>query len=137
MTSTYVYYQEHWQYVIYHLRHGKVNAGKSYRRGRLPTVDLLVLTSLKHLLFMIKILFRCLTKQATLLRRSTVLSLSPQLVFPCQCFCCSFDRLRLQCYSDSSIFGLFPYSPILCLDYKPFMLGGFTVTLDHKSTCNM
>jgi hypothetical protein len=29
-----------------------------------------------------KILFRCFAKQATLLRRSTVLSLPPQLVLP-------------------------------------------------------
>jgi hypothetical protein len=42
----------------------------------------LVLTSLDQLRFKMKILFKCFTKQATLLRRSTVLSLFPKLVFP-------------------------------------------------------
>jgi len=41
-------------------------------KGNLSTVDLLVLTSLDRLIFSLKILF---TKQATLVRRSTVLSL--------------------------------------------------------------
>jgi hypothetical protein len=54
--------------------------GKSYRGGRLNTVDLLVLTSLDQLGFILKILFSFFTKQATW--RSTVLSLPPQLVFP-------------------------------------------------------
>jgi hypothetical protein len=48
----------------------------------LSTVDLLVLTSLDQLGFKLKILFSFFTKQATLLRRSTVLSLTPQVVFP-------------------------------------------------------
>jgi hypothetical protein len=46
------------------------------------TVDLLVLTNLDQLLFIIKILFKCFIKQAALLRRLTVLSLPLQLVFP-------------------------------------------------------
>jgi hypothetical protein len=50
-------------------------------RGRLSTVDLLVLTSLDHLLFIQKILLRFLTKKASLVRRSTLLSHPPQLVF--------------------------------------------------------
>ncbi len=50
-------------------------------QGRLSTVDLLVLTSLHQLLLMLKILFTFFTKQPTLIRRSTVLSLPPQLVF--------------------------------------------------------
>jgi hypothetical protein len=45
-------------------------------------VDLLVLTSSDMLLFKLKILFTCVTKQTTLRRRSTVLSLPLQLVFP-------------------------------------------------------
>jgi hypothetical protein len=49
---------------------------------RLSAVDLLVLTSLDQLLFIMKILFKCFTKQATVLRRSTVLSLPLKLVFP-------------------------------------------------------
>jgi len=49
-------------------------------RGRLTTVDRLVLTSLDKLRFTLKILFSFVTKQATLMRRPTVLSL--QLVFP-------------------------------------------------------
>jgi hypothetical protein len=51
-------------------------------RGRLSTVDLLVLTSLDQLIFKLKILFAFVTKQATLMRRSTVLSLPLQIVFP-------------------------------------------------------
>ncbi len=55
----------------------------SYWRGRLSTVDLLLLTSLDKLLFTLKILFTLFKKQAILIRRSTVLSLPPpQLVFP-------------------------------------------------------
>jgi hypothetical protein len=54
--------------------------GKSYRVGRLRTVDLLVLTSLDQLIFILKMLFFFFTKQATT-KRSTVLSLPPQLVF--------------------------------------------------------
>jgi len=59
--------------------------GKSYRGGRFSTVDLLVLTSFEQLIFIVKILFSFFTKQATLMKRSTVLSLPPQLVFP-TCF---------------------------------------------------
>jgi hypothetical protein len=50
-------------------------------KGRLCTVDLLVLTRLDQLHFIKKILFRSFTKQATLLSRSTVLSLPLQFVF--------------------------------------------------------
>jgi len=57
-------------------------AGNPNRRGRISTVDLLALTSLDKLFFMLKILFNFVTKQATLMRRSTVLSLPHQLVFP-------------------------------------------------------
>ncbi len=56
-------------------------AGKSYRRGKLSTVDLLVLTSLGQLVFILKLLFSFVTKYAALMRRSTVLSLPLQLVF--------------------------------------------------------
>ncbi len=56
------------------------SARKSYCSGRLSTVDLLVLTSLDQLLFIMKILFTFITKQSTFIRRSAVLSLSPQLV---------------------------------------------------------
>jgi len=59
-----------------------LHSGKSYWRERLSTVDLLVLTSLDLLVFKLKIIFSFFTKQATLMRRSTVLSLPPQLVFP-------------------------------------------------------
>jgi hypothetical protein len=45
-------------------------------------VDLLVLTSLEKLLLKTKILLMCFTKQAILMRRSTLLSLPLQLVFP-------------------------------------------------------
>jgi hypothetical protein len=53
-----------------------------HRRGRLCTVHLLVLTTLDQLLFILKALFTSFTKQATLMRRSTVLSLPLQLVSP-------------------------------------------------------
>ncbi len=47
-------------------------------------MDLLVLTSSDHLLLVIKILFTCFEKQATLMRRSTALSLSlPTVSIPC------------------------------------------------------
>jgi len=49
---------------------------------RFSTMDLLVLTSFDRLLFILKILFTFFTKQVTLLRRSTVLILFLQLVFP-------------------------------------------------------
>ncbi len=50
-------------------------------KGRLSTVDLLVLTSLDQLLLILKIIFILISK-AALFRRSTVLSLPPQLAFP-------------------------------------------------------
>ncbi len=54
-----------------------------YWKGRLSTIDLLVLTSFDQLLVLLKILFTYLTKQLTLMRRSTVLlSLPLQLEFP-------------------------------------------------------
>ncbi len=49
-------------------------SGNPYRRGRISRVDLLAVTSLGKLLFILKILFTSVTKQATLIRRSTVLS---------------------------------------------------------------
>ncbi len=62
-------------------RNIKVRAKKSYCRERFITVDLLVLASLDQLLYTLK-LFYLFAKQATITWRSTVLSLSPQLVFP-------------------------------------------------------
>jgi hypothetical protein len=60
-------------------RAGIVSAypGKYYRKGRLGTDDLLVLTSLYQLLSILKILFAYFTKQKPLMRRSIVLSLFP------------------------------------------------------------
>ncbi len=46
------------------------------------TIDILAQTSLDPLIFKLKKLFTLVTKQATLIRRSTVLSLPLQLVFP-------------------------------------------------------
>jgi hypothetical protein len=43
-------------------------------KGMLCTIDLLVLISLYQLLFKLKILFSFVTKQATLMRRSVVLT---------------------------------------------------------------
>jgi hypothetical protein len=42
--------------------------------GRISTVDLLVLTSLDQLVFIMKILFTFVTKQVVFMRRSIVLS---------------------------------------------------------------
>jgi hypothetical protein len=61
-----------------------IRAGKPYWSGRLSIVDLLVLTSLDQQLFTLKILFTFVTKQAKLMRRSTVLSLPVHLIFPDQ-----------------------------------------------------
>jgi hypothetical protein len=49
--------------------------------GRLSTVHLLVLTNLDQLLLEPQILFTLITRQATFMRRSIVLTLPPQLVF--------------------------------------------------------
>jgi len=56
----------------------KIKPGKPYKRGRLSTVDLLVITSSDQLLFYIEsIIYPCYK-----VRRSTVLSLPLQLVLP-------------------------------------------------------
>jgi hypothetical protein len=70
--------------IIYRVSYGE--AREALLEGRLNTVDLLVLTSLDQLIFILKILFTCFTQQATLMRRSTVLSLPLQLVFPGEAF---------------------------------------------------
>jgi hypothetical protein len=51
-------------------------------REKLGIVDLLALTSLEQLLLITETLLTFFTKQVVLLRRSTVLSLPLQLVFP-------------------------------------------------------
>ncbi len=76
-----------WLYCFYFLLNmvaqwQNTRPGKSYWGGRLSTDDLLVLTSLDQLVFILKILFSFFTKQATCMRRSTALSLPLQLVFP-------------------------------------------------------
>ncbi len=58
-----------------------VYTGKSYKRGRLSTFDLLLLTSFDQLHFMLKILLTFLQSKL-FMRRSSVLSLPPQLEFP-------------------------------------------------------
>ncbi len=54
---------------------------KSYWKGSLSTIDLLVLTSLYQLLFVLKMFFTVFTKLGTLMRRSTVLSPPSLLAF--------------------------------------------------------
>ena len=66
----------------YDLHFPLISPAKSYKRERLSTVDLLLLISLDQILFILKILFTLFKKQATLIRRPTVLSRPPQLVFP-------------------------------------------------------
>ncbi len=55
--------------------------GTLTEEGRFSTVDLLVITSLEQLLFILKILFTSGTNEATLMRRWIVLSTPLQLVF--------------------------------------------------------
>ncbi len=52
---------------------------KPYWRGKLSAADFHVLTSLDQLIFILKILFAFVTKQATFTRRSTLLILPLQL----------------------------------------------------------
>jgi len=104
-----------------------INAGKYYWSGRLSTVDLLIQTSLDQLLFILKILFTFFTKQSTLMRRSTVLSLPPQVKFPGKwrhwhyfnyIFCINYDQSYLP---PSSLMPRrdklerLPFARILCL----------------------
>ncbi len=56
--------------------------GNPYSEVKLSTVDLLVLSSLDQLLFQLKILFIFVKNQATVMWRSSVLSLPLQIVFP-------------------------------------------------------
>jgi len=57
-------------------------SGNPYRRGRLSTVNLLGLTSSYEVLLIMRTLFTFFIIPATLMRRSTVLSLPLQLLFP-------------------------------------------------------
>ncbi len=74
--GTYKNWQRHFLVVLLYL------SREPYWRGQQSTVDLLVLTSLVQQFLIVQTLFTFLTKQATLMRRSTVLSLPFQLVFP-------------------------------------------------------
>ncbi len=56
--------------------------GKPYWRGRLSTIDLLVLTSLDQVLLYCNYYLTFFTKHSTLMRRSTVLILPLKLIFP-------------------------------------------------------
>jgi hypothetical protein len=72
---------------MYHLANEAAgNGGFCFRepllKGRLCTVDLLVTTSFDQLLLIMKTIFTFLPKQATVMRRSTLLILSHQLGFP-------------------------------------------------------
>ncbi len=62
--------------------HLRSKSRKAHCRKRLCTVDLLKITTLDQHIFISKILFTFVTKQATLMRRSIVLILPFQLVFP-------------------------------------------------------
>ncbi len=55
----------------------------------------LVPTSLDELVFHLKFFFTFLTKQANLMRRSTVLGLPPQLIFPDWAFCYRLPWIQL------------------------------------------
>jgi hypothetical protein len=59
-----------------------ISPGNPYWKGKLSTVDLLALTSLNQFILILKILLTFVSKQATLMKRSTVLSHPVQVVFP-------------------------------------------------------
>ncbi len=63
-----------------------IKTGKSCCWGGISTFDLLVQTSLDELPFNIESIIYFFTKQATLTRRSTVLSPSPSVGIPCSIF---------------------------------------------------
>ncbi len=89
----------------------KHKSGKSYWGGRLSTVDLLVLTSLNQLIFISKKLFSFITKQATLMRRSTALNLlPPQLV-------------SIPCTNLKSFSFLLPFNCMLNLSVRLYLIG--------------
>jgi hypothetical protein len=58
-------------------------SGKPHWRGRSSTVDLLELTSLDHLVFILKEIFSLYTKQVTLMRRLNGAEPSPSVNIPC------------------------------------------------------
>ncbi len=69
--------------------------------GRLSPVYLLVITSLDQLLIVLVIILIFCTKSATLMRRSIVLNLSHQLVFPAECFV--MHRITQKCQAPELI----------------------------------
>ncbi len=72
---------------------------------RISTINLLILTSLDQLLLIMKILFKCFTRQAILMRRSIVLSLPLQLVVPGKWASPShalLSNIRLRCEGTSA-----------------------------------
>jgi hypothetical protein len=112
-------------------------AGNPYWKGRLSTVDLLVLTSLDQLLLILPILFSFFTNKATLMRRSTVLSLPLRLVFPvCLdgadepsiCLSCLWKKYILNKTLHLNLKGAFrgvkhkiTMFPILCFNIRAFL----------------
>ncbi len=73
--------------------------GQGNLRGRLCTIELLVLTSLDQLLFKLKIKITFYTKQATLTRKSTVLdSVSISWLEPGSSLVDGYDIQRLDWY---------------------------------------
>jgi hypothetical protein len=56
-------------------REEQINHGSLTEGGRSSTIDPLVLTRFHHLLFLLKIIFAYAKKQATLMRKSTEVSL--------------------------------------------------------------
>ncbi len=57
-------------------------SGKSYWKETLSTVDLLALTSLDQLIFILIMSYTFITKQATIMSRLTILSFPVKLAFP-------------------------------------------------------
>ncbi len=68
--------------MVINIHKAVLNEGSITEREKLNTVDLLVLTRLEQLLFILSILVIFLPKQVTLMKRSSVLNFSSQLVFP-------------------------------------------------------
>ncbi len=69
-------------YIHLSLSFSTIESGNPYWKGKIGTVDLLARASLDQLIFKLKNIFNLVTTQATLMRRSTVLSLPFQLMFP-------------------------------------------------------
>ncbi len=75
-------FTQNWLFVTARSQGQMFSTGNSIWKGRLSTVDLLVLTSLYQLIFILKKFITFVAKQVALMRRSMVWSLPLRLEFP-------------------------------------------------------